>query len=82
MAPRFALPIGWREWDQSKPQAVLAHEEVRVQRRDLGHSGDSCVHALPLWFPPLSWRLQTAILASLPAAGKRRRIRTPGARRC
>ena len=65
--PVVLLPVGWRQWTQSKLRAVLAHELAHVRR------GDSLVTALAelnralYWFHPLAWivRRRLAELAEL-----------------
>src|SRR5438132_1642887 len=34
LSPRILLPAGWELWEDSKLQAVLAHERTHVRRAD------------------------------------------------
>jgi GWxTD domain-containing protein len=56
--PRVLLPVGWREWDQTKLQSVLAHEEAHVQRRDWAILLTAAFTRCLLWFHPLSWWME------------------------
>jgi beta-lactamase regulating signal transducer with metallopeptidase domain len=51
------LPSGWREWDDAKVEAVLAHEVSHVARRDALTQRLSLLHRAIFWFSPLAWWL-------------------------
>jgi len=53
--PVILLPIGWRQWDEAKLDAVLAHEVSHVARRDALTQRLSLVHRSIFWFSPLAW---------------------------
>jgi beta-lactamase regulating signal transducer with metallopeptidase domain len=51
------LPSGWREWDDAKLDAVVAHEVSHVARRDALTQRLSLLHRAIFWFSPLAWWL-------------------------
>jgi len=51
------LPAGWREWDDAKLDAVIAHELSHVARRDALTQRLSLLHRAVFWFSPLAWWL-------------------------
>lgn len=51
------LPADWREWDDAKLDAVVAHEMSHVARRDALTQRLSLVHRAIFWFSPLAWWL-------------------------
>jgi beta-lactamase regulating signal transducer with metallopeptidase domain/predicted nucleic acid-binding Zn-ribbon protein len=51
------LPTDWREWDEGKLDAVLAHEVSHVARRDPLTQRISLLHRAIFWFSPLAWWL-------------------------
>lgn len=59
------LPVSWRDWDDAKLNAVLAHEISHVARRDALTQCVSLLHRAIFWFSPLAWWLDRhlAILA-------------------
>jgi len=65
LSPTILLPIGWREWDSAKLQAVLAHEEAHVRRADWAIGVMARINSCVFWFHPLSWWLkrELALLA-------------------
>lgn len=65
IAPTILLPMGWREWDSAKRQAVLAHEEAHVRRSDWAIGVMARINCCVFWFHPLSWWLkrELAVLA-------------------
>src|SRR5579864_2318424 len=65
ISPTILLPIGWREWDGVKLQAVLAHEDAHVRRADWAIGAMARVNCCVFWFHPLSWWLkrELALLA-------------------
>jgi len=55
--PAILLPSGWRDWEPSELDAVLAHEISHVVRRDALAERLSLLHRAIFWFSPLSWWL-------------------------
>lgn len=55
------LPAGWREWDDPKLDAVVAHEVSHVARRDALTQRLSLLHRTIFWFSPLAWWLDRRI---------------------
>jgi beta-lactamase regulating signal transducer with metallopeptidase domain len=55
--PAILLPAGWREWEPSELDAVLAHEISHVSRGDALAELLSLLHRAIFWFSPLSWWL-------------------------
>jgi beta-lactamase regulating signal transducer with metallopeptidase domain len=53
----IVLPTDWREWDDTKLDAVVAHELSHVARRDALTQRLSLLHRAIFWFSPLSWWL-------------------------
>lgn len=53
--PVILLPADWREWDEAKLDAVLAHEVSHVARRDALTQRLSLIHRAVFWFSPLAW---------------------------
>jgi hypothetical protein len=51
------LPAGWREWDDTQLDAVIAHEVSHVARRDALTLRLSLLHRAIFWFSPLAWWL-------------------------
>jgi beta-lactamase regulating signal transducer with metallopeptidase domain len=51
------LPADWREWDDAKLDAVLAHELSHVVRHDALTQRLSLLHRAIFWFSPLAWWL-------------------------
>ncbi len=51
------LPADWRQWDDAKLDAVLAHEVSHVARRDALTQRLSLLHRAIFWFSPLAWWL-------------------------
>ena len=51
------LPASWREWDDAKLDAVVAHEVSHVARRDALTQRLSLLHRAIFWFSPLAWWL-------------------------
>ena len=54
---RILLPEGWRAWDDTKLDAVIAHEVSHVARRDALTQRVSLFHCAIFWFSPLAWWL-------------------------
>lgn len=55
--PTILLPESWREWDDAKLNAVIAHETSHVARRDALTQRLSLLHRAVFWFSPLAWWL-------------------------
>jgi beta-lactamase regulating signal transducer with metallopeptidase domain len=55
--PSILLPVSWREWEDAKLDAVLAHEFSHIQRGDYATLLLSSVNRCLFWFSPLSWWL-------------------------
>jgi beta-lactamase regulating signal transducer with metallopeptidase domain len=51
------LPATWREWEDAKLDAVVAHEMSHVGRRDALTQRLSLLHRAIFWFSPLAWWL-------------------------
>ncbi len=52
------LPASWRDWEEPKRLAVLAHEQAHVDRRDWIIALVARVHRSLFWFHPLAWWLE------------------------
>jgi hypothetical protein len=57
------LPRSWREWDEAKLRAVLAHEMAHVQRGDAQNLLLASLATCLFWFHPLSWFLRRQLSA-------------------
>jgi beta-lactamase regulating signal transducer with metallopeptidase domain len=55
--PVILLPARWREWDEAKFDAIVAHEVSHVARRDALTHSVSLIHRAIFWFSPLPWWL-------------------------
>jgi beta-lactamase regulating signal transducer with metallopeptidase domain len=55
--PVVLLPTAWRDWDDAKLDAVIAHEMSHVARRDTLTQRLSLLHCTIFWFSPLAWWL-------------------------
>ncbi|MBZ5688337.1 MAG: hypothetical protein LAP86_25240 [Acidobacteriia bacterium] len=55
--PAILLPSSWRGWDDSKLDAVIAHEMSHVARYDALTQRLSRLHRAVFWFSPLAWWL-------------------------
>jgi|GEM_PF-441001 len=53
--PVILLPMDWREWDEAKLDAIVAHEVSHVARRDALTQRLSLIHRAIFWFSPLAW---------------------------
>jgi beta-lactamase regulating signal transducer with metallopeptidase domain len=58
IANKILLPISWSEWDAAKLEAVLAHEESHVRRRDWAIAVMARLNRCVFWFHPLAWWLE------------------------
>jgi beta-lactamase regulating signal transducer with metallopeptidase domain len=57
LRPTILLPSDWRDWDDEKLDAVLAHEVSHIARRDALTQRLSLLHRAIFWFSPLAWWL-------------------------
>jgi beta-lactamase regulating signal transducer with metallopeptidase domain len=57
LRPTILLPTSWRDWDDTKLDAVIAHEVSHVARRDTLTQRLSLLHSAIFWFSPLAWWL-------------------------
>ena len=55
--PAILLPSDWREWENAKLAAVIAHEISHVKRNDSRTRILSLVYRCFFWFSPLAWWL-------------------------
>jgi protein-disulfide isomerase-like protein with CxxC motif len=60
--PVILLPADWRAWGKAKLDAVLAHEQSHVRRKDSAVQFLSAMHRALLWHSPLSWVLHRRIV--------------------
>jgi membrane fusion protein, multidrug efflux system len=60
--PVILLPGDWRQWDQEKLDAVLAHERSHIRRYDPAVQALSAIHRALLWHSPLSWFLHQRLV--------------------
>ncbi|WP_321474950.1 M56 family metallopeptidase [uncultured Paludibaculum sp.] len=60
--PVILLPADWRAWGPAKLDAVLAHEQSHVRRKDPAVQFLSAMHRALLWHSPLSWALHRNIV--------------------
>ncbi len=58
LRPRILLPLEWRDWDGDKLDAVLAHENAHVRRRDALFAALAGLNRSLFWFHPLAWMLE------------------------
>jgi uncharacterized protein (TIGR03435 family) len=62
LRPTIMLPVDWRDWDESKLTAVLAHERSHIGRWDPAVQLVSAIHRMILWFSPAVWFLHSRIV--------------------
>ncbi len=60
-SPRIVLPLGWREWSDTKLLAVLAHETAHVKNRDSLVNLAAWLNRCIFWFHPLAWWLRKTL---------------------
>jgi len=60
--PMILLPADWRQWDDTKLDAVLAHERSHIRRHDPAVQLLSAIHRAMLWFSPMSWFLHQKLV--------------------
>ena len=58
LRPRILLPDGAKEWPQAQLDAVLAHENEHVRRRDPLFQWLALLNRAVFWFHPLAWWLE------------------------
>ncbi len=63
-SPRIVLPTSWREWSDTKLQAVLAHEAAHVRNRDSLVNFAAYLNRCIFWFHPLAWWLEKKLAAT------------------
>ncbi len=51
------LPSNWREWNDTKLDAVVAHEMSHIARRDALTQRLAILHRAIFWFSPFAWWL-------------------------
>jgi BlaR1 peptidase M56/Surface antigen variable number repeat len=56
--PVMIFPVGWRQWNQEKVDAVLAHEVEHLRRRDALVQWFALVNRAVFWFHPAAWWLE------------------------
>jgi hypothetical protein len=56
--PVMIFPVGWRQWNQEKVDAVLAHEVEHLRRRDSLVQWFALVNRAVFWFHPAAWWLE------------------------
>jgi TonB family protein len=55
ISPVIVLPMEWRDWPADRLRAVLLHEWIHVQRRDLLAQALAQAACCLYWFHPLAW---------------------------
>jgi hypothetical protein len=58
----IVVPGDWREWEDDKWNAVVAHERSHIARRDPAVQMLSAIHCALVWHSPLSWFLNRRIV--------------------
>src|SRR5262245_55477775 len=59
--PMVILPENWREWEQSKLNAILAHEEEHARRHDSLLQWFALLNRAVFWFHPAAWWLERTL---------------------
>jgi hypothetical protein len=62
------LPANWRDWDELKLRAVMAHERAHVQWGDFYVQLLGRMHVAVFWFSPLGWWLENRLIHLAEAA--------------
>jgi beta-lactamase regulating signal transducer with metallopeptidase domain len=62
------LPANWRDWDELKLRAVIAHERAHVQWGDFYVQLLGRMHVAVFWFSPLAWWLENRLIHLAEAA--------------
>jgi beta-lactamase regulating signal transducer with metallopeptidase domain/protocatechuate 3,4-dioxygenase beta subunit len=63
LSPQILLPQEWRKWPIQKLHAVLAHEQMHVQRADCAVALAAEINCCLYWFHPLAWWLKQQLAA-------------------
>jgi VWFA-related protein/TonB family protein len=58
MRPKILLPVGWKEWDAVKLEAVMAHERMHIRRGDWAIAALAAFNRSVFWFNPLAWWME------------------------
>lgn len=61
VSPCILLPVTWRDWPEHKLQAVLAHENAHIARRDSLVALFAHANRAIFWFHPLAWWLERTL---------------------
>jgi hypothetical protein len=61
VSPCVMLPVTWREWPEDTLQAVLAHENAHIARRDSIVALVAHANRAIFWFHPLAWWLERTL---------------------
>ncbi len=61
--PIIVLPTGWRDWEDFRLRAVLAHEFAHVRRGDWAVMVAVAIYRALFWFHPASWWLEGRLAA-------------------
>ena len=61
LRPMVILPENWREWEQSKLNAILAHEEEHARRHDSLLQWFALLNRAVFWFHPAAWWLERTL---------------------
>jgi hypothetical protein len=64
LRPRIVLPLSWRSWPADKLNAVLAHEQAHLRRRDTLVAVLAHLNVCVFWFHPLAWWLRRQLNAA------------------
>ena len=59
--PTVIFPENWREWEQSKLNAILAHEEEHARRHDSLLQWLALLNRAVFWFHPAAWWLERTL---------------------
>jgi beta-lactamase regulating signal transducer with metallopeptidase domain len=59
--PMVIFPENWREWEQSKLNSILAHEEEHAHRRDSLLQWFALLNRAVFWFHPAAWWLERTL---------------------
>jgi BlaR1 peptidase M56/Surface antigen variable number repeat len=59
--PMVIFPENWREWEQSKLNAILAHEEEHARRHDSLLQWFALLNRALFWFHPAAWWLERTL---------------------
>jgi hypothetical protein len=61
VSPSVLLPVAWRDWSEDTLQAVMAHENAHIARRDALVTLLAHVNRALFWFHPLAWWLERTL---------------------